>query len=52
MCIRDSFSAYLPPVLILLVLMLAAVMVLPLILSPVNLRIAQARAQSVGGENR
>lgn len=49
---ESLFSAYLPPVLILLVLMLAAVMVLPLILSPVSLRIAQACAQSAGGENR
>lgn len=46
------FSAYLPPVLLMLVLMLAAVLVLPLILSPVSARIAQARAESAGGANR
>ena len=46
------FSAYLPPVLLMLVLMLAAVLVLPLILSPVSARIAQARAESAGGSNR
>ena len=46
------FSAYLPPVLLMLVLMLAAVLVLPLILSPVSARIAQSRAQSAGGANR
>lgn len=46
------FSAYLPPVLLMLVLMLAAVLVLPLILSPVSARIAQSRAESAGGANR
>ena len=46
------FSAYLPPVLLMLVLMLAAVLVLPLILSPVSARIAQSRAESAGGSNR
>ena len=46
------FSAYLPPVLLMLVLMLAAVLVLPLILSPVSARIAQSRTQSAGGANR
>ena len=46
------FSAYLPPVLLMLVLMLAAVLVLPLILSPVSARIAQARAESADGANR
>lgn len=46
------FSAYLPPVMLMLVLMLAAVLVLPLILSPVSARIAQSRAQSAGGANR
>ena len=35
-----------------LVLMLAAVLVLPLILSPVSARIAQSRAESAGGSNR
>ena len=37
---------------IMLVLMLAAVLVLPLILSPVSARIAQSRAESAGGSNR
>lgn len=46
------FSAYLPPVMLMLVLMLAAVLVLPLILSPVSARIAQARAESADGANR
>lgn len=46
------FSAYLPPVLLMLVLMLAAVLVLPLILSPVSARIAQARVESADGANR
>ena len=46
------FSAYRPPVMLMLVLMLAAVLVLPLILSPVSARIAQSRAQSAGGANR
>lgn len=46
------FSAYLPPVMLMLVLMLAAVLVLPLILSPVSARIAQSRAESAGGANR
>ena len=32
--------------------MLAAVLVLPLILSPVSARIAQSRAESAGGANR
>lgn len=46
------FLAYLPPVLLMLVLMLAAVLVLPLILSPVSARIAQVRAESADGANR
>ena len=33
-------------------LLLAAVLVLPLILSPVSVRIAQSRAESAGGSNR
>ena len=40
------FSAYLPPVLLLLGLMLAAVLVLPLILSPISAQIAQSRAEA------
>ena len=46
------FSAYLPPVMLMLVLMLAAVLVLPLIRSPVSARIAQARVESADGANR